>query len=305
MIGLKQDRERIPWGWRFLNPLGHRSCSGYTQTQELSSLPSHILCLRMLQGDSWTPRGDVRPRRMVKFKPNSWLNPWSQIHCLSPNEDPWWTLRSEHASCPAPSAHDSVRCCVFAWDFLVVRWPPWMTFQSLLDSNWLRTQDILNHCPHSCTENSHHLQLTKPGRGIWPSLAGERISRAGGVWGLNEWSLWAPAPHWRKPGLRPGWGRAVAELVLSGHHLCPVRSPRSRLCCIHYSLYSESTHWCYATVPSMEWLGGTCLPLPVVWPEVNSDVSEPRLGMVNRPSWPHMIFFKGPCLNPLWSFSLG
>lgn len=79
----------------------------------------------------------------------------------------------------------------------------------------------------------------------------------------------------------------MAELVLSGHHLCLVLAhpdPGSAVSTTAFTL--ESTHWCYAhsTFNGVVSGGGTCLPLPVVWPEVNSDVSEPRLGMVNRPS---------------------
>ena len=172
-------------GMEIPEPLDMRLCPGYTN-QELSSLPSHILLPRMLQGDSWYPEEVPGPREWLKSQPNSWLNPWAQIHCLSPKLRPSDGLGDQnmHLSPSPPPPHMILFTAALQWDFLVVRWPPWMT-SSLLDSNWLRTQDILNQLPTwqlhgEFTSSSTDQTWT---RSCGYSLAGNGISWAGGVLG--------------------------------------------------------------------------------------------------------------------------
>ena len=87
-------------GMEIHESLDMRSCPGYTN-QELSSLPSHILLPRMLQGDSWYPEEVPGPREWLKSQPNSWLNPWAQIHCFSP-EDPLMDREMRTCILPPP-----------------------------------------------------------------------------------------------------------------------------------------------------------------------------------------------------------
>ena len=79
----------------------------------------------------------------------------------------------------------------------------------------------------------------------------------------------------------------MAELVLSGRRLCAVLAhpdPGSAVQTTAFTL--DLLTGVISTAPSMEWSVGAAhvCACPVVWPEVNSDVSEPRLGMVSRPS---------------------
>ena len=182
-MGLKQDRERIPWAWRFLNPWTWDSALDTQTKSSPHSLPTSS-CLRMLQGDSWYPEEVPGPGEWLKSQPNSWLNPWAQIHCLSLRWRPLMDREIRTCILPRPSQHMILSTAALQWDFLVVRWPPWMT-SNLLDSNWLRTQDILNRLP---TWQLHREFASSSTDQTWTrssgsSLAGNGISWAGGVWG--------------------------------------------------------------------------------------------------------------------------
>lgn len=263
VMGLKQDREMIPWGWRSLNPWTW-DCALDTQTKSSPhSLPTSS-CLRMLQGDSWYPEVPG-PREWLKSQPNSWLNPWAQIHCLSRKLRPPDGLGDEnmHLAPSPPPQHMILSTAALQWDFLVVRWPPWMT-SSLLDSNWLRTQDILNQLPtwqlHREFASSSTVQTWMRSSGY--SLAGNRISWAGGVLGAywmksvgpsasltKTWPMVGAA--WTKAWLGAGSGWTGSEWAPS---LPSPRSPRSRLCCINHSLSS----WIYSLVlfpQHLQWSG--------------------------------------------------
>ena len=112
VMGLKQDREMIPWGWRSLNPWTW-DCALDTQTKSSPhSLPTSSLP-KDAAGRQLVPRG-AWPKRMAQ------ISAQLLTQSLSPNTLPfpqiktlWWTGRSEHASfpLPSPSAHDSIHCC--------------------------------------------------------------------------------------------------------------------------------------------------------------------------------------------------
>ena len=173
-------------GMEISEPLDMRSCPGYTN-QELSSLPSHILLPKDAAGRQLVPREGAWPKRMAQISAQLLVHPDPKYTAFPPNED--LLMEREIRTCiPPPSPpprHMIPSAAALQWDFLVVRWPPWVT-SSLRDSNWLRTQDILNQLPtwqlHREFASSSTDQTWTRGRGY--SLAGSGISWAGGALGV-------------------------------------------------------------------------------------------------------------------------
>ena len=111
VMGLKQDTEMIPWGWRFMNPWTWDHALDTQTKSSPHSLPTSS-CLGCCRETAGTQRRCLAQENGSNLSPTPDSIPEPKYTAF-PRKTPWWTGRWEHASCPlpSPSAHDSIHCC--------------------------------------------------------------------------------------------------------------------------------------------------------------------------------------------------